>query len=278
LGSIVTIENLWYTYPNGVTALKNVNLSIEEGPVLTIIGQNGSGKTTLVKMLNGLLKPTRGKVTVAGIDTANKKTYELAKYVGYAFQNPIRQLYEDTVEKELMAGPINLGFDEAEARRRAEMAIELFKLEGIRTLRPSSISFPLKKLVGVASVFTMEPKVMVLDEPTTGQDHLGISMIQNAIKTIKDMGITLVIITHDMRFVLESADNVVVMANAEVIREGTPLEIFVDKKTMEVASLSPPQIVQIGVRLQELYPAHGGPSRTVDEEVITIKRMVKKTN
>jgi energy-coupling factor transport system ATP-binding protein len=271
---IVVVQDLWFKYPNGVTALKGVDLTINEDTTTALIGQNGSGKTTLAKMTNGLLKPTKGKVLIEGVDTAGRYTYELARHVGYSFQNPTHQLYTDSVEAELMAGPLNLGLTKEEAAARAEEAAKMFGLEQALHTRPSSLSFPLKKITGIASVFTMKPKVMVLDEPTTGQDHVGLRMIQGAIRKLRGMGITVVIITHDMRLVAESADRVVTMALGKIVRVGTPKEIFLDGETMEKAALRPPQILELSSRLDSEIADHGGPSRTVDEEVEKLRRIM----
>lgn len=275
---IVVVQGLWFTYPNGVRALEAVDLTINENTTTALIGQNGSGKTTLAKMMNGLLKPTKGKVLVEGVDTADRYAYELARYVGYSFQNPTHQLYTDSVGAELMAGPLNLGLTKEEAAARAEEAAKMFGLEEVRQIRPSSLSFPLKKITGIASVFTMKPKVMVLDEPTTGQDHVGLRMIQGAIRKLSAMDITVVVITHDMRLVAESADTVVAMALGKIVRVGTPEEIFLDSETMEKASLRPPQILELSAKLEFEIPDHGGPSKTVDEEVEKLQRIMSDHN
>jgi energy-coupling factor transport system ATP-binding protein len=264
---LVAVQGLWFTYPNGVKALEAVDLTINENTTSALIGQNGSGKTTLAKMMNGLLKPTKGKVLVEGIDTADKYAYELAKYVGYSFQNPTHQLYTDSVGAELTAGPLNLGLTKEESAARAEEAAKMFGLEDVWQVRPSSLPFPLKKITGIAAVFAMKPEVMVLDEPTTGQDHVGLRRIQGAIKKLSAMGITVVVITHDMRLVAESVDTVVTMALGKIVKVGTPEEIFLDSETMAKAALRPPQILELSARLESEIPAHGGPSKTVDEEV-----------
>ncbi len=268
---MIVAEDVWFTYPNGVVALRGISLKIEEGTTTALIGQNGSGKTTLAKMTNGLLKPTKGRVLVDGVDTAKKRTYELARTVGYSFQNPTRQLYTTSVRAELMAGPLNLGLGRGEAESRAEAALDLFGLRGLEEARPSSLPFPTKKLVGIASVYTMRPKAMVLDEPTTGQDHVGLTMVQNSIRKIREMGLTVVVITHDMRLVAESADRVAVMAMGELVRVGTPLEIFTDEAAMAKAALRPPQVVELSSRLEAALPGHGGLSRTVEEEVRKVR-------
>jgi energy-coupling factor transport system ATP-binding protein len=271
---LVVVQGLWFTYPNGVKALEAVDLTINENTTSALIGQNGSGKTTLAKMMNGLLKPTKGKVLVEGIDTADKYAYELAKHVGYSFQNPTHQLYTDSVGAELMAGPLNLGLTKEESAARAEEAAKMFGLKDVWQVRPSSLPFPLKKITGIAAVFAMKPKVMVLDEPTTGQDHVGLRRIQAAIRKLSAMRITVVVITHDMRLVAESVDTVVTMALGKIVKVGTPEEIFLDSETMEKAALRPPQILELSARLESDVPAHGRPSKTVDEEVEKLQNII----
>ena len=146
--------------------------TINRGEIVGVIGQNGSGKTTLVKHFNGLLRPTQGKVLVKGQDTAQIRVQQLAASVGYVFQNPNHQLFATTVEAELEFGPRNLGVPEEEVIERREKAIEFFNLQELRKLHPYRIGFPLRKLVGMASIYTMRPDVFVLDEPTTGQDNV----------------------------------------------------------------------------------------------------------
>lgn len=271
---VISIQDVWFTYPNGVEALKGINLNFQEGGITALIGQNGSGKTTLAKLTNGLLKPTRGKVIVEGTETTGKHPYELARYVGYAFQNPIRQLYTASVEAELMAGPLNLGVSQEEAKTRVNAAINLFGLRGLENQRPSMLPFPLKKTVCLAAVYTMQPKVMLLDEPTTGQDHVGIRAVQGIIQKIRDAGITVIIITHDMRLVAESAERVITMALGKIVKVGTPEEIFLDEEAMNAAALRPPQILELSSRLDAEIPSHGGPSCMVEDEVFKLRSLI----
>jgi energy-coupling factor transporter ATP-binding protein EcfA2 len=169
---IIVCENLWHIYMGEILALQQANLKIYAGEIIGVIGQNGSGKTTLVKHFNGLLKPTRGKVWVKGKDTSQMRIQQLAADVGYVFQNPNHQLFARTVEAELEFGPRNLGVPEEEIVERREKAIEFFNLQELRAEHPYRIGFPLRKLVGMASIYTMRPAVFILDEPTTGQDNI----------------------------------------------------------------------------------------------------------
>jgi energy-coupling factor transport system ATP-binding protein len=271
---VISIQDVWFTYPNGVEALKGINLTFQEGGITALIGQNGSGKTTLAKLTNGLLKPTRGKVFVEGTETTDKQPYELARHVGYAFQNPTQQLYTSSVEAELMAGPLNLGESNEEAKSRVDAAVSLFGLKGLENQRPSMLPFPLKKTVCLAAVYTMQPKVMLLDEPTTGQDHVGIRTVQGIIQKIRDAGMTVVIITHDMRLVAESAERVITMALGKIVKVGTPEEIFLDEEAMNAAALRPPQILELSSEINAEIPNHGGPSCAVADEVFKLRSLM----
>jgi energy-coupling factor transport system ATP-binding protein len=246
----VSVRDARYVYAKGaVVALDGVSLEIPTGQILGIVGQNGSGKTTLTKLLNGLLKPSSGSVVVAGRDTAKHSVQELAAHIGYVFQNPNHQLFATTVAEELAFGPRNIGCTQAEIDERVAEAVEFFGLESVLALHPYRISFPLRKLVGIASIFTMRPGVFILDEPTTGQDHRTTSVINRLIRELSARGSTVICVAHDMPLLADVAERLVVMWNAKVIADGTPREVFADRATMERTHLTPPQITQLSLRL-----------------------------
>ncbi len=273
---IIKCIDLWFTYPNGVLALKEINLEIYEGEIVAIIGQNGSGKTTLVKHFNGLLKPTKGRVLVKGVDTRTKPVYELARYVGYVFQNPIHQLCSRTVEEELAFGPRNLGLKPSEVKERVEEAIKLFDLEEYRYVHPYRLPYPLKKLVAIASVYTMKPEVIVLDEPTTGQDHRGLRMVQNAIEKMHREGMTVIFVTHDMRLVAETAKRVIVMYDGRIVADGSPREVFLNDEVLQLTNLHPPQITEFCKKLRKEVPQHDLVALSVEEEVEYLQKLLQK--
>lgn len=249
-GPIVVVEDARYVYPRGnVVALDGVSLTIPRGQILGIVGQNGSGKTTLTKLLNGLLKPTSGSITVDGMNTARYPVQKMAAHVGYVFQNPNHQLFATTVEEELRFGPRNLGVPEAEIPQRVAEAVEFFGLHDVLTLHPYRISFPLRKLVGIASIFTMRPRVFILDEPTTGQDHRTSSVINRLIHRLGERGDTVICVAHDMPLLADVAERLVVMWNSKVIADGTPREVFADRDVMERTHLTPPQITELSMRI-----------------------------
>jgi energy-coupling factor transport system ATP-binding protein len=248
--SVIVCENLWHIYPGGILALQEANLKIDSGEIVGVIGQNGSGKTTLVKHFNGLLKPTRGKVLVKGMDTAGMRIQQLARNVGYVFQNPNHQLFARTVEAELEFGPRNLGVPEEEVIERREKAIEFFRLEEFRLNHPYRIGFPLRKLVGMASIYTMRPAVFILDEPTTGQDNITTRTVYNLIHRLRDEGATVVCVAHDMILLAEVVDRMIVLRDSRIIADASPREVFSNRELMRSTHLVPPQITELSLRLK----------------------------
>jgi len=248
--SVIVCEDLWHVYPGDILALQEANLKINAGEIVGVIGQNGSGKTTLVKHFNGLLKPTRGKVWVKGKDTAGMRIQQMAKDVGYVFQNPNHQLFARTVEAELEFGPRNLGVPEEEVIERREKAIEFFKLQELRLLHPYRIGFPLRKLVGMASIYTMRPAVFVLDEPTTGQDNITTRTVYRLIRQLRDEGATVVCVAHDMILLAEVVERMVVLRDSRIIADASPREVFSNRELMHSTHLVPPQVTELSLRLK----------------------------
>src|SRR5581483_11930107 len=165
---LIQVQDVWFTYPGGVQALRGVNLQVSAGERLALLGRNGSGKTTLAKHLNGLLVPTRGRVLVAGVETVGQDVGRLAALVGYVFQNPDHQLFSRSVREELAFGPRNLGLPPGEVARRVEAALRQFGLEEAADTPPAILGFAERRLVAVASVVAMRPAALVLDEPFAG--------------------------------------------------------------------------------------------------------------
>jgi energy-coupling factor transport system ATP-binding protein len=248
---LITCDNLSHVYPGGVVAVKEVNLKIKRGELIGVIGQNGSGKTTLVKHFNGLLKPTYGKVIIKGEETTNKRVQELSRSVGYVFQNPNHQLFAKTVTAELEFGPRNLGLSEEEVHERVEKAIEFFNLDTYRDQHPYRISFPLRKLVGMASIYTMRPDVFILDEPTTGQDNITTRIVYQLIRRLRDEGSTVICVAHDMILLAEVVERMIVMRDSVLIADTDPKTVFSDRKLMSSTHLYPPQITELSHRLKD---------------------------
>lgn len=270
---LIKIKNLWHIYPTGdVTALRDISLNVNRGEIIGVIGQNGSGKTTLVKHFVGLLKPTRGKVFIDGDDTGPLKMQQLAAKVGYVYQNPNHQLFARTVQAELEFGPTNMGVPKNEVTERVEQAIEFFGLEDLRDLHPYRIGFPLRKLVGMASIYTMKPAVFILDEPTTGQDNVTTRKVYNLIGKLRDEGATVICVSHDMILLAEVVERMLVLRDAELIMDGTPRQVFSDNDIMDSTHLAPPQITRLSLHLNKDQQNQANVVLSVDEMVELTKR------
>jgi len=267
---IIKCENLTHIYDGEVLAVNNVDLEINKGELIGVIGQNGSGKTTLVKHFNGLLKPTKGKVFVDGKNTANMRVQELSRNVGYVFQNPNHQLFAKTVKEELEFGPTNLGLSPEEVEDRVEKAFKFFNLEKYREHHPYRISFPLRKLVGMASIYTMQPDVFILDEPTTGQDHITTRIVYSLIERLRDEGSTVICVAHDMILLAEVVERMLVMRNSLLIADTDPKTVFSDRELMASTHLSPPQITELSYRMRD--------KKMIDDIALSIDELIKKTS
>ena len=248
---LIKVTDARYVYSKGaVLALDGVSLEIPEGQSVGIVGQNGSGKTTLTKLLNGLLKPTSGSIVVDGKDTAKNSVQQMSSTVGYVFQNPNHQLFAPSVTAELAFGPTNLKLPPEEITERIAHALEFFDIKQYADMHPYRLSFPLRKLVGIASVFTMGPKVFVLDEPTTGQDHQTTKVINQLIHRLQDRGSTVICVSHDMPLLADVSERMIVMWNAKIIADGGAREVFGNTEVMERTHIAPPQVTQISLRLK----------------------------
>ncbi len=245
----IEIRNAGFTYPNGFTALEDINLTVNEGEKVAIVGQNGAGKTTCVKMMNGLNKPTKGDVIVDGVNTKDVTTATVAKTVGYVFQNPDEQIFNNTVRAEIEYMPRYFKLPEEEIKQRVERAIELTDIAGYIDTNPYEIPYPIRKFVAVAAVIAAKPKYIVLDEPTAGQDQWGNNVLANMIKELHKDGVTVITITHDMEFALFNFDRVVAMAHKNVIADGTAADIFWNEDTIADAKIKKPVMGELAKRL-----------------------------
>ena len=270
--------------PFAVSALKNVNLSIPKGKITAIIGHTGSGKSTLIQHLNVLLRPTHGTVKINDVeitaDSKNKNLKALRKQVSVVFQFPESQLFEETVLKDVMFGPLNFGVSEEEAERIAREKLSLVGLpENLYDRSPFDLSGGQMRRVAIAGVLALEPSVLVLDEPTAGLDPAGQKyMLEMFVNLHRQQNLTLVLVTHQMEDVALYADNVIVMENGTVVKTGEPLEIFKDEDKLETLQLSLPHSLQffkdIDTQLDTTYIKETQPI-TVDQladEIVKIKQ------
>lgn len=242
----IVLEDVWYSYPNGVEALRGVSLTIGDRDFVVIMGPNGAGKTTLVKTFNGLVKPTRGHVLVDGVDTRRATVAELARRVGLVFQNPDHQLFCETVEEEIAFALRNFGFTEEEVRKRVDWALRAFGLEEYRDTSPLALSGGEKKRVAIASVLVWEPKYLVLDEPTLGQDYAQKEKLRKLINELLERA-SVVMVSHDIEFIVDfrPRPRVVLLAGGRVLAEGRAEELLTDLELLKKASLVRPQVPEI---------------------------------
>ena len=248
----IRLEAVRHVYrAGGVTALDGVDLAIAGGERLALIGQNGSGKTTLVQHLNGLLRPTAGRVLLDGVDSAGRRVAQLAATVGLAFQDPDRQIFSRSVRDEVAFGPRNLGRRGAALRLAVDAALDAVGLTDAAEDNPYDLGVSRRKLLGVASVLAMETPVLVLDEPTTGQDLRGAERVRSVIDAVSAQGRTVIGISHDMEFVADAFERVVVMRAGRVVLDGQPGEVFAERSWPTLAStfLEPPAAARIGAGL-----------------------------
>ncbi len=249
---MIEAENVHYSYPNKVEALKGISLSIKDGEFVAIMGQNGAGKSTFVKHFNGLLKPSQGTVRIDGVETTKSSVASLARNVGFVFQNPDHQLFSETVEEEISFALKNFGFEPKVIENRVTWALNLLSLTQYRKTSPFLLSGGERKRVALASVLAWNPKTLILDEPTIGQDHEQKEKLRQFIMQMQSQGKTVVTVTHDVEFVAECNPRVVLMKEGKVVADGVGREILTDPKMLELSSIVLPQIAQVFTKLSAL--------------------------
>lgn len=247
----VELDSVGFVYPDGTRALAEVSLRVPAGQRLAVIGQNGSGKSTLVRQLNGLLQPTEGRVLVEGRDARGRHVAQLAATVGLAFQNPDRQIFAGRVRREVEFGPRNLGLrgralDDAVAR-----ALDAVSMADQADANPYDLGYSRRKLLAIASILAIGTPIVVLDEPTTGQDAAGVERVRRIVADLAASGRTVLAISHDMRFVADSFDRAVVLRQGRIVLDGTPAEVFAEANWPVLAStfLEPPVAARVGARM-----------------------------
>ena len=254
---MIEARDLYYSYPTGPQALRGVSITVEDGEFVAVMGQNGAGKTTLVKHFNGLLKPMSGTVLVDGVSTKDVSVAKLARKVGFVFQNPDHQLFSESVEEEVAYALRNFGFEEKVVKKQVDWALNLLGLAQYRQTSPFMLSGGERKRVALASVLAWNPEVVILDEPTIGQDHLQKENLRQFIVQLNAQGKTVVIVTHDVEFVAECNPRVVLMAEGKILTEGPARDILTNPDLILKASIVPPQITQIFLELKDLgLPTH----------------------
>jgi energy-coupling factor transport system ATP-binding protein len=255
-------KDLWFAYEPQSPVLKGISLAIPEGDFVAVLGQNGSGKTTLVKHFNGLLRPLSGQVSLFGQDLRNDKDFrqggafgprsigELARDVGYVFQNPDHQIFSATVRQEIAFGLRNLGLEAGEVHRRVEQTLATFHLERYAAQQPAALSYGLRRMVTIAAVYAMSPRVLILDEPTTGLDWKSVAGLMDLLLAYHRQGNTILLITHDMRLVADFIPRCLVVEAGQVLTYCETRQFFRSIDTLDQAHLGLPQITRLARRLE----------------------------
>lgn len=246
----IHIDNLHFTYPSGVQALQGVSLTIEPGEQVAIVGQNGAGKTTLVRHLNGLLLPSSGSVRIGDWLTNDSSVAKLAGRVGYVFQNPDDQLFKGNVRDEVKFGPANLGFIPEQIEAQVDDALARLELTEKASVNPYDLTPTWRKRVAIAAILAMNTPIIILDEPTTGQDHHSVQHLAGLIQHLRQQGKTVIAISHDIDFVAENFDRIVVMGQGRVLLNGPAEAIFAEEEILNSTYVQPPQLARLAGRLE----------------------------
>lgn len=261
----IEIENVSYQYPQSdQLTLHDVSMTLSGNERIALIGQNGAGKTTLTKQLNGILHPTSGHITIDGIDVNEQMTAEWASKVGYVFQNPNDQLFLDAVKKELAFGPQNIGMTRGEIQCQIRDVSQLVGLQDRLSSHPLDLIDADKKFCAIGSVLTMNPDVVVMDEPTGGQDEPGRKRLAEILAWLKLQHKLCLVVSHDMRFVAENFDCVIVMEQGQIVLDGTARDVFSHPEVLAKAFVTPPPVTRLAQQL--------GWSKTV----LTVKEFVEE--
>ena len=275
-GAYIEVRDLVYRYSDGTQALNGINLNIAEGEFIALIGQNGSGKTTLSKCLNGLFKATTGDVIVDGLNSKNTPIVQMVRRVGYVFQNPDHQLFNNNCWDEIAYGPRNIELPEAEVKERVAEAAQVVGLpEMYFGEHPFFLSKGLRQRVAIASILALRPRVIIVDEPTTGQDARQSLEIMDFLRSLNEtLGHTIIIVTHDMPIVGAYARRTVAMGMGQVLADGPTSDVFRQADVLAQTFIEPPQVTQLAQRVSHLGFDPG--TLMVEEMVEQARRLLDK--
>ena len=274
---MIEFDDVHASYEATLPILKGVSFTIRDGEFVAFVGTNGAGKSTTMRLVNGLLKPDAGQVLVDGVPTTELRTSELARRVGFLFQNPDRQICCNTVREELLFGFKALGQAGPEADVRVDAIIEEFGFDA--DADPFLLSRGARQLLALASIVVLAPPVVVLDEPTTGLDYRECVKVMDIIRRIHERGTTVVMVCHDMEVVADYAARCIVMSGGEVVDDAPTFDVLRNRETLERASLVPPQIVELSLELGREMPRLAdepvGRANTVDEMAAAVMEEVR---
>lgn len=264
--SIVSFERVDYSHPNGNIALRNVNLDVRRGELLAILGSNGAGKTSLIRHINGLVKATHGMVKLFGNDVKKQTCANLSRRVGIVFQNPNNQLFEQSVRREIQFALRNFAFPDEVVKRRTEWALNAFSLQQYAERPPMELSGGEKKRLCIALVLAWEPEILILDEPTVGQDSEQKEKLAEIISLLLSERKTVILVTHDIEFVWPLQPRVVLMSNGEIIADGPCQTVLADEELLSRGSVLSPQLVDFS-KLVGLGLPHPRDARVAKEQL-----------
>lgn len=275
---MIQFKNVVSSYDGVTPILKDVSFTIDDGDFVAFVGTNGAGKSTTMRLCNGLLKPDSGEVLIDGMPTTRLRTSELARRVGFLFQNPDRQICCGTVKEELLFGFTAQGGVTPEAEERVDAIIREFGFDP--EAEPYLLNRGTRQLLALASIIVMETPVIILDEPTTGLDYRECMKVMEVIERLHKQGTTVIMVCHDMEIVADFAERVIVMTGGKVIDQGPTFQIMRNPETMRAADLIPAQITDISMRLAEQLPSLASDAladaNTVDEMVATLEAASRK--
>ena len=262
---MIQMEHVSFSYSDQGPTVQDVSFHVEKGEFAAILGANGAGKTTTVRLIDGLIKPTSGKVTIHGTDTVNSSVSERARRVGFLFQNPDRQICKNTVREEILFGLKTVRGEESEDALNARCGEVLKDFGFTGDEEPFSLSRGQRQRVALASILAVEPEVLILDEPTTGLDYLECCHIMDRIRRMnKEQHVTVIMVCHDMEVVLDYADRALVMSGGKLLADGPVKEVFRNTELMEKASILPPQMIGLSLRLGEGFEQAATPDEMAD--------------
>lgn len=249
---LIMVHDVDYVYSNGTIALKQVSLNIKKGEFIAIMGQNGAGKTTLIRTFNGLIRPTKGSIFLEGENIESKTIATISKKVGVIFQNPMHQLFSNTLEEEIKFSLKNLNLDKEEIQIKVDQILKEFDLEKYRKRSPFNLSGGESKKLATASILCRDPDILVFDEPTLGQDAKEINFLLGLIKNELERGKTIIMVTHNIEFTVEHVPRTILMGRGQIIADGPTQSIFTNEFLISKSSLIMPQIYLFKKELQKI--------------------------
>jgi energy-coupling factor transport system ATP-binding protein len=247
--TLLNIQKLVFSYKNAGQTLAEVDFAVNTGEFVALVGRNGSGKTTLTRLAMALIKPASGTIYFQGKNTVAMTPADMARGIGYVFQNPDRQIFHDTVAKEVAYGPQQLGFAPEAVNETVAWALSMTGLTELAGSFPRLLSRGQKQKVAIASAIAMQPKMLILDEPTSGQDPWDAQNLMELLTNLNQQGITIILVTHDMEIIAKYATRVAVLDRGHKVFDGTPSELFAGSRDIAAWGLLPPTAVALGQQL-----------------------------